>query len=117
MCGQVLYRYIHRLVAAAFIGCVDNKTVNHKNFDKTDNRLENLEIISMRENYDHAVKGDRYRRGEDYGGAVLTEDNVRDIRKMAQSGNYTQRQIAENFGVYQSHISLIIRGKIWTHVI
>lgn len=46
--------YIHRLVADTFIGAIDkNMVVNHKNHDKTDNRLVNLEIVSRKDNGKH----------------------------------------------------------------
>lgn len=44
---------IHKLVAITFLDhepCKYEKVINHKNFIKTDNRLENLEIVTHREN-------------------------------------------------------------------
>jgi len=46
-------RKVHQLVSEAFLDHVLNgheQVVNHKNFNRTDNRLKNLEIVSNREN-------------------------------------------------------------------
>lgn len=46
----------HKLVAIAFLNhvpCGYKLVVNHKNLDKLDNRLENLEIVTQRENANH----------------------------------------------------------------
>ena len=44
---------VHQLVAIAFLGhipCGHKLVINHKNFIKYDNRLNNLEIVTTREN-------------------------------------------------------------------
>jgi len=48
-----IIKYIHQLVAESFLDhkpCGFKKVVNHKNFNKYDNRVINLEIVSQREN-------------------------------------------------------------------
>lgn len=53
--GKVKRFGVHRIVASAFIGEIPNKyEVNHINGDKTDNRVENLEIVTSSQNQKHA---------------------------------------------------------------
>lgn len=73
--GYVFYKdknnkktvYAHKLVAIMFLNhkpAGHKNVVNHINHNKTDNRLENLEVISQRENCHHEkIKGTSKYRG------------------------------------------------------
>lgn len=53
--GQYIKRRVHRVVWEAFNGPIpDRLEVNHKNLDREDNRIENLELLTHRENVNHA---------------------------------------------------------------
>jgi len=108
---------VHRIVMAAFVGpCPDGKEVNHKDGDKSNNRLDNLEYMTRHENIAHAFNlGLRVLPcGEEHWCAKLTEKRVHEIMKFL--GKETQRSIAARFGVSQTTIWRIANGLNWTHL-
>lgn len=46
---------VHRLVAQTFLGDITDKEIDHINTIKTDNRVENLKIVSSKENSNNPI--------------------------------------------------------------
>lgn len=134
--GQISTEKVHRLVAEAFIGPYPTGLqVNHRNGDKTDNRVNNLEYVTAKENNQHAfdlglntqrlkmrelgrlggAKVTDKRRGEHNGKARLTAEAVSRIRALARAGQ-SQSKIAPQVGVSKSAVKHVLRGRTWSHV-
>ena len=68
--GKGKHLNVHRLVAETFLGKIPKGlVVNHINEIKTDNRLENLEICTIKENINHGtciVRRSAARRGQQH---------------------------------------------------
>lgn len=109
---------VHQLVAETFLGPrPDGKVINHKNGQKDDNRPENLEYVTGRENEEHAARHGLKKgaRGERSGSARLTESEVMEIRCLRKSGMY-YKQIAVRFGVRLETVRRICLGRTWSHL-
>lgn len=113
---------VHRLVAEAFLDkpTPEHNEVNHKNGNRKDNRVENLEWVTRSENIRHSydVLGRKRSdlRGEQIGNSKLTRKEVKQIRALYSTGEWTQEELAEKFGVSQVLISKIVRGELWSHI-
>lgn len=110
--GKRIKQYIHRLVLTAFLPNHENKpTVNHKNGIKTDNRVENLEWATWREQLIHAYNTKLMI-------APKGEKSVRH-KKLAQydlGGNLIKvwngvRACARELGVHYTQITAVTSGK------
>lgn len=65
MTGKRKDLYIHRLVAESFLPNLDGKSyINHKNCRRDDNRAENLEWTTAKENTDYTMSLNHVKRDE-----------------------------------------------------
>lgn len=112
---------IHRLVALAFIDPVEGKTdVNHIDGVKANNRVQNLEWVTRKENVAHAIRlGLRSSVGESNGRSKLSERVALEILRLYSSSNKKRGifiLLSRQFGVSYSIVKSIAHRKRWKHL-
>ena len=82
-----------------------------------DNRLccnvEHLTEGSPQDNMNDMVSRGRSKKGERHWNHKLTEDQISEILKNRETREVTQRSLARKFGVSESTITHVIKGRTW----
>ena len=106
---------VHRLVLIAFTEHRPDMQVNHKDGDKTNNHISNLEWVTAKQNCEHRQASGLGIKGERCHSAKLTADQIPAIKELREKG-LSQQKIADEYGVSQNAISRLLRQKTWAHV-
>lgn len=105
-------RYVHRLVAEAFIqNTNDLPVVNHIDGNKSNNCVDNLEFVSYHSNNQHAYDTGLHKKGNDHYRSVLSDSDVKQIRR---EGKYTTyEKIGNKYNVSKATIRDVLTGRTW----
>lgn len=104
--------FVHRLVALTFIPNPENKaTVNHKDGNKLNNKIDNLEWSTIQENTIHAYKSGliNIKTGQDSHSAKLRNEIVLAIF----NDTSTTKEIALKYGIHENTVLNIKAGRSW----
>lgn len=107
------HRYsVHRLIMENFypINNMEKLQVNHIDGNKKNNRLENLEWVTCKENIDHAVKNNL--RAKINGASKLLPEQVIEIYFRCQNGE-KNIELGKKFHVHPDTIGQIRHKKRW----
>lgn len=108
---------VHSLVAECFLEKAHSSLeVNHKDGNKLNNSVSNLEWISHADNMKHGWAADLFNKGEDTYNAVLTTADVIAIKKLFVEYRLNNTEIGDKFGVAKGTISKIRSKQTWKDV-
>lgn len=110
--------HVHRLSATAFIPNPENKPdVNHKDTNKQNNNILNLEWCTKLENMKHASENGLTTQGEKSISAKLTSEKVLAIRRLYLiNPNFNKTEIAKKLNIADSTVHKIIKRQRWKHI-
>lgn len=107
---------VHRLVALHFmpVRSIYTDQVNHKDGNKKNNHIDNLEWIDNTGNIIHAVNSGliTYHKGKDHHMAKYNEELIHKICKLISEG-YTNDEIIISLNIKRTLVSDIRRKKTW----
>lgn len=114
--GKQSVKKVHSLVAAAFLSPmpIPGMDVNHKDSNRGNPRLENLEWMTRKENLRHGVEAGNHNHGDRNGNAKLTNQQVQELLLLRVSGS-SCKDLAARFNVTAKSVRRIVSGARYKH--
>lgn len=112
---------IHRLVAETFIDNPENKPeVNHKDSNRANNSVNNLEWVTKSENVQHSyICGNKKApEGASNGKAVLSEEDVRELRSIyiPHDKEFGMKALAKKYEVSEPTINRVVHRRSYKNI-
>lgn len=124
--GKQLTKNAHRVMWRAFHGEIASGYVlNHKDGNRQNNAMTNLEVVTHKENSQHAVAMGLVKMGDQHHARIsakrgdprparLTPERVKAIMDEFSAVDVVFTQIAAKHGVSRETVARIFKGKTWS---
>lgn len=106
---------VHRIIISKFIPNIDESIlqVNHKDLNKANNKLDNLEWVNSKQNVTHSYSNQKYRQKKP---KFLDENNVIALYKELMSGGSTT-ELSKKYGISKSTVTEIKYKKVYKDIL
>lgn len=118
--GKRNYLFVHRVVLETLVGpCPPGTQGNHRDGNKANNNVENLEWLTPSQNIRHSFNTglEVGKKGETNSQAKLTAEQVRLIKLSPINARSDFITLGERFGVSEATIRDIRKGRRWGHIL
>lgn len=105
---------VHRLVLEAFVGpCPPGMEASHKNGQRNDNRLSNLEWTTHVDNNNMKRSHGTWQAGDNHGASKVTSAHVAVMRYLSAVHGASCTELAEWFGISRTSAHRAATGRTW----
>jgi hypothetical protein len=96
----------------------DGLVINHKDGNKLNNKIENLELVSVGRNNRHARENGMVyiQKGEEKVNAIFTDAQVVELRSLYRQGKITQTEISKKFGCQKQTAFQMVHRITYKHL-
>lgn len=119
LCNKIRHMQIHRLVYLIYAGDIPkNLQINHKDGNKLNNNLNNLELVTNGENVKHSIRlgFNVPKKGGEKPNAIFTDSEVITFREKFKNGEITINEICNEFNCHTLTVKEMLRGKTYSHL-
>ena len=112
--GEKRTEFLHRIVCLAWNPKEDyQNVVRHLDNNQDNNHRSNLAWGTTKDNMKDKIICGNQPRGTLVHNSKITEQDVKDIRNLYANTDITQKQLGKIYGITQTNVGNILRGKIW----
>lgn len=116
--GKMYYFMEHRVIWVWNNGAIPKGLViNHKDYNRANNAIENLEVLTQKENTEYSRCNMNPAVGERSGKASFTNKQAEAIKTLGKVCGWSNLQISKLVDSHPANISRIVNGKRYPNVI